>query len=497
MTLLKTPGIPSAGRHSGVLLAGQVILSFLSIIIGSIFILCTVETSSFSTIILFAFVTITGLILCKKAQTQLNDPALSILGYLWLLKLVLTFIILYAGWIPQLDPSSSSIWGYDPQRYYFQAQELVDNNWLADFVSLNYTGVLYYYGVIFYFFGHNPVVPALANAFLTLVATLYLVRVGYEIKQHRAPRDWTLALALLLPEILWFDVMTSRETLLAALLIFALLTVGRYLLRTTDISSGKILTIITLSVLAIAAIRTTMTFPVVIATVLMVLLIGTSRRLHVFRKYSLIFCIVATAIVSPYVPTLIGGYEVDSAKIFYSAISANDNIALAGDMSWNENSIGMLLMPDGVIQSICFLPPRMVLYLLTPLPKVSFTFSDLMLGRWLAWQGLLTMLSSLINIILIPYVLASLIYSVKNRKKDSGPLIFHISYVLVFMAVAGGNLIIQERYRVMATPLLWGCAWLGMQAAPKYYVRVAAFSWYALLAVGATFYFYYKAGMFA
>jgi len=458
--------------------------------------MATIDHDLFNTLLLLAFVAITGLLLCRNTQIRLNDPSLKILGYFWLIKLGITLFLLYAGWIPQLDSATSSMWGYDPQRFYVQAQELIYNNWSSAFVSLNYVGILYYYGAICYVLGNNPVIPALINAFVTLIATLYLVKVGYEIKGQRGPRDWTLAFALLLPELLWFDVMTSRETLLAALLLFAMLTTGRYLARTAPVSLPKVLIVGGLSALAIAAVRTSMLLPVSASIALMVLLVKPQRGSRFAQRTILAVLAVAILIVGPVIAGYMGGYDFDVGKTLQTATSAKENIALLNPaMEWSENSIGMLLMPEGLLQSILFLPPRMVLYLVAPLPNVFVHVRDLLAGSWGAWQKLLTMLSSVINVLAIPYALASFVQSIKTRKANAAPLVLHISYWVTFMAIAGGNLIIHERYRVMAALLLWGCAWLGARTCSQSLIIRTSLLWYGLLTLGALFCVVYKLGL--
>jgi hypothetical protein len=472
--------------------AGQVVLLLLLLAVGSALIIATIQQASFNSVLLLDVVSVGGLVLCRKTQVRLNDPALKILGYFWLIKLGLTLFLLYVGWIPQLDPASSTVWGYDPQRFYIQAQELIDNTWSPDFVSLNYVGILYFYGAIFYVLGHNPVIPALINAFVTLMASLYLVKVGYEIKGHREPRDWTLAFALLLPEVLWFDVMTSRETLVAALLLVAMLTTGRYLARTAPLSLSTVLIASGLSVLAIAAVRTSMILPVFASIALMILLVKPQRGSRVVQRAILALAAAVILIFGPAIAGFLGGTEFDVANVIHMTTSATENIPLSADVEWSENSIGMLLMPEGLFQSIMFLPPRMVLYLVAPLPNIWIPVSDLLAGSWFAWQRLFLLLSSVINVLAIPYALASLTQSIKRRKENAAPLVFHISYWVTFMAIAGGNLIIHERYRAMATPLLWGCAWLGARTCPKLLIVRTSMLWYGLLSVSALFYLGYK-----
>lgn len=478
-------------RKVGVFPEGQAALLFLLLGVGSTLILATIQQSALNSVFLLGFVSIGGLVLCRSTQDSLNDSSLEILGYFWLIKLGITLFLLYAGWIPQLDPNLSISWGYDPQRYYFQAQELIDNNWIPDFISLNYVGILYYYGAIYYVLGHNPVIPALCNAFITLIATLYMIKVGYEVKGQRSPRDWTLAFALLMPELLWFDVMTSRETLMASLLVFAMLTTGRFLAQTSKISLFKVLMVVSLSGLAIAAVRASMLLPVFASIILMVLLI-TSKRISRFVKTILVMAIATILIAGPVITEYVSGYHLEIGKLIQTAFSAEGNIALSPDSEWSERSIGMLLMPEGLLQSLLFLPPRMVLYLVSPLPNIWVTISDLLAGSWLAWQYLFTLLSSVINLLAIPYVLASLVQAIRTRRSNSASLVFHISYWVTFMAVAGGNLIIHERYRIMATLLLLGCAWLGVGTCSKKMIIRMSLLWYGLLTFGALFYFGYK-----
>jgi hypothetical protein len=476
--------------------AGQLLFLLGLVGFGVPWILATIEQAAFNACLLLVSVSIVGLFLCRNMQIKLNDPALKVLGYFWLVKLVLLLFLLYAGWMPQLDPASSS-WGYDPQRFYMQAKELIDNNWIPDFLSLNYTGILFYYGASYYLFGFNPVIPALINAFVTLIASLYLVRVGYEVKAHREANDWILACVLLLPELVWFDVMTSRETLMAGLLLFAMLTAGRYLARISLISLVKVFSIVSLSVLAIVAVRTSMLVPVFIAIGLMVIVIKHHNNAMNAQRAIIVISVVALLIIMPIVTKYIIGYDFNFQEALQTAFSAKDNVALGPDLilGWSENSIGMLLMPEGVLQSVLFLPARMILYLLAPLPKILVPINDLVAGSFLAWQNLMTLMSSLINIFTIPYALASLVHSIKIRKENAAPLVFHIPYWITFAAIAGGNLIVHERYRVMASLLLWGCAWLGWTTCPKNLINKMSFLWYGLLALSALFYLFFKFGL--
>jgi hypothetical protein len=486
--ILERPREP--GRRVAIPL-GQLVLLLMVLGFGLPLISVTVTDGALSAVALLCFVSIAGFLLCRNVRLRLRDPSLKVLGYLWLIKIAVTLFLLYAGWIPQLDPGSVA-WGYDPQRYYVQAQELIENGWSPEFVSINYAGILYYYALIFYAFGHNPVAPALVNAFLTLVATVYLIKVGYEVKRHREPWDWTLAFALLLPELLWFDVMTSRETFVAAFLLFATLTTGRYLARTANLSLTTVVLGTAFSALAVAAVRASMILPIFISVLLMVLFVRLRRGSRLLQRTMLAFTAGVALIIAPVIVTQVGGYQFDIFNAIQNVISAKGNIASSSAVEWQANSIGVLLLPNGFAQAILFLPARMMLYLVAPLPHVFVSLNSLAAGSWEAWQNLSVMLSSVTNVLVFPYAVASLFQSIGRRKENPAPLVLHIPYWATFAAIAGGNLIIQERYRIMATLLLWGCAWLGARTCTRRLIVGSSMVWYGLLTFGALFYLGYK-----
>lgn len=467
---------------------GQVILLLLLFGVGIALILSMVQQAVLSTLFLLGFVSVAGLVLCRNTQARLNDPALKVLGYFWLIKLGLTLFSLYVSWIPLLATGS----GYDPIKYYFQAQELIDNNWSADVISLNYVGILYYYGAMLYVLGHNPVIPALINTFVTLIATLYLIKVGYEIKGQKNTGDWTLAFALLLPEVVWYDVMTARETLMAALLLFEMLTIGRYFARAAPVTLPKVFIVMGLSSLAIATVRTSMLLPLFLAIVLMAFLIRPQHGPLVKQRIWIVIAGAVALVFGKLVNQYIGGNAVDIIHTLFAAISAKDNVALGGGMEYSKNSISLLLMPNGLLQAILYVPLRMVLYLIAPLPHIIRPIGELLSGDVGQWQTLFTILSSVVNLFAFPYALAGSIHALIRRKENAGLLVFHLSYWCTFLAIAGGNLIVQERYRVMASLLLWGCAWLGARTCTKHLIIRTSIFWYGLLTLSAFLYLAYK-----
>jgi len=243
--------------------------------------------------------------------------------------------------------------------------------------------------------------------------------------------------------------------------------------------------------LAIAALRTAMLLPVLAILALMILVVKQDHASPMLQRTILAAVAAGTLVAAPLIAVFLGSYEFNVGDTLQGVTSTSQDVAQAGE-GWSENSIGLLFLPQGPLQAILYLPPRMVLYLLAPLPNVLVPVTELLAGTWDAWQRLSTLLSSMVNVLALPYVLASLVRSLRMRKQDVAPLVLHISYWVTFAAVAGGNVTIHERYRVMATLLFWGCAWLGARTCSRNEIRTAAISWYGALALGALLYLAYK-----
>lgn len=465
---------------------GQIVCLLVLLACGGLLILSQGEQTSMGAVVLLAVVATVGLEICKRVRGQLNDTRLGALGYLWVAKLGLTLVLLYAGWVPQLDPATSPVWGYDPQRYFAYAQEIVDNDWASDTIGLNYFGIVYYYAAMVFVFGHDPVVPALINAFVTLLAACYLIVTGYEVNPNRdSPHRWTLCLVLLLPDMLWFDVMTSRESLSAALLLLALLTAGRYFGQTSRVSLLQFLPFTIIAIIAMGAVRTSLLLPTFLTMASMVFLIQPRGQEHSVR--SILFA-AFTIVLLPMVLALLSAFDFDLDDAVRNIILPSENIALSDDVEWTTDSIGRMLIPDGAFQAVLFTPPRLLLYLVAPLPNLNISLDNLLGGSWEAWQYLCLLLTAIANVLMMPYALSSLRVSIRTRMENSAPLILHLSYWITLIALAGGNLVIHERYRVMTSMMLFAIAWLGYTAGNRRALVRASLLWYGLLALAAALY---------
>lgn len=468
----------------------EVLLLTLTIGISLLVIVASNVDHLLNTMILLLLTLFGGLRFAKKTANYLGDPNLRILGPLWIFKVLATIVLLYWGWMPQLDPDASASWGYDPQRFYKYSWELVANDWAPNF-GLNYLGITYYYGAIFAVLGWNPIIPALINSFVTYVSILFIIRSLYAFTPECTAKDWRLAYLILIPEVLWYDVMTSRETLTAALILMASLLAGRFIVGLKNSSTIRSVILFALFSLAIIAIRPSMIVALAGSVLLMLFLLQAKKSTKFLTGTLLLFIVIPLIGVGPKLQELAGGYGFSFISMFQSMLSDQDNITITMD-GWSENSIGMLLMPNNFFEALFYLPIRMILYLASPLPNVSVSIPELISGSWSAWQRLMTMPTSFLMLFLFPYVLAGTSLSWVVRKRLPGLLIVPIAFWVNFAAVAGGNLIIHERYRLMSTLLLFACAWIGYTRSSKTSVNRWAIFWFSLLGFAALFYLCYK-----
>lgn len=482
-------GFSAVDRSSA---TGQFVVLAAVILLGLILIPRSADEAVPMTIVVFTFIATAGLFACMATVRSLPDARLDFLGYLWLGKLAGTLFLLWFSWIPGLLDTGSASWGYDAQRFYFESRQLVEDQWNSDFVSLNYVGILYYFGALFHLFGFNPVLPALLNSVVTLLCALFLVRACYATVPDIGPRHWLIALCLIHPEVFWFDIQTSRETLIGACTTVCLVAAGRYIARPEKTGLLATLLLCATTLLVISAVRTSIVLPIVVAmTCFLLMSRGTSRSL--LQRLLIGGLGLSAVAVAPVISGYLGSFGfVDVNETLRSVVEASENATLNDETQWSDSSVGARLAPDGPLQAAMFLLPRLIIYLIAPLPDVFLSFTVLAAGWWSEWQRLFTIGGAVLNVLLVPYAAAGLLRALLARPVNSMALVFPVSYWVLMLAVAGGNIVIHERYRVLAVPLLCASAWIGATTCTKAQIRRAVLVWYTLIAMGASFYLIVK-----
>lgn len=411
------------------------------------------------------------------------------IAFIYTAKLLIVLVLAVTAWEAQLDPSRPGFGG-DPQRFYYQAWDLARAGFpldLAAALNINYTGVLFYLGAVFLLFGHNVVAPALINAFLTLGASLLLVRVASRI-DRADPSIWVVGLAMILPEVLWFDTVTGRDSLAMALFTLTAIKLGEYVFlqlptRKND-DRGRLWLILSGAVL-LGLVRVPMVVPLALLAGAGFMYGPRSTRTKL-TSVVLAVSLAGGLVGVGYLSQMIGGYELDLAFLLRRGIAPPGGVERA---VWSKNSVGQMLVPGNALELVLFLPLRFVAYLLAPLPQWTVDLSALMASPPSGWRELLLMASSIINGVLFPLLVASLIQTVRTRDRRS--IILHAPYWLTMAVVAGGTLVLQVRYRIMTTLFLWGCAWLGRKADKRLILQCYTL-WFLVLTAGVSVYYAVK-----
>ncbi len=364
----------------------------------------------------------------------------------------LTLSILFAGWLPHLDQNDPA-YGYDPQRFHFEAWELARSGFdpsTIQLLSLNYGGILYYYGGAFTVFGWSAVVPALLNCITTLLALTVVVWGVQQVRGGRIGAGAAIGLVFLVPDLLWFDVVASRESLLSGLVAVIVLCV---VLQVRGLV-GKGALAAAVCALGVAALRPPVLLPLAATAVAAGVLLR--RRDSAGMRGKAVGIVVVVGAVgavaaATLISTLLGGYDLNLLKDV-SAIASATSEASQG-FEWASTSVAARLIPSSSWQVIPFALLRLVLFYVAPWPAPVITMAGIADGRWPDWQSVFLALSSPIYWVAAPLLVSAFVRALRNRT-DRTELVLHLATIAVLLTVAGGNVIVQERYRVMALGLM-------------------------------------------
>ena len=444
-----------------------------------------------ATIILLMAVGSIGIWQIRKLTAVCNDANLSALEYFWLIKLLLSMILVAVVWAPEIYSAGDLILTYDPIRYFYQSLALVKNGWQFH-GGINSTGILYYYGVIFFILGHNPFISALVNILVTLLVITVTIYWMYGFVQKSLGKKYKLIYLILIPDFLWFDCLTSRESIAAWLILLIVISTGELFYR--NHSPVKKIILLILCILAMGLlflVRSTMLLPIALLLIITILFLPLPKRLSLFTKAFIILAILVTLGLRPMMLAKTGSLTLGWLGTLNTLTHVDRNVP-ASTAAWGDRSIGKLLTPTSIEKAALFLPVRMFVYLVAPLPNIPISDQMLKMNNYGLWQNGLSVLTGLLCIILFPLSLVSFIYSLKSRYENPLQLHIHIAFWLVWATIAGGNLIIQERYRVMMLPLFFITVWLGYICCDKKTISTAYKIWIALLLIGLLFLYLYR-----
>lgn len=356
----------------------------------------------------------------------------------FLLGFAFSLFVLHFLWTPGLSDTNPQ-WGFDPQRYYKYASVMLKGDFVAD--GLNYWGVVLFYYFSFFLFGLNPLIPLYINVLLVLYATTLMANFlngieGVNVKYK------TSAYLLLIPEVICYNVMSSREILVMTFGTIAILNAYKILQG----DKSKLLSLFTvLSLLIMIAIRP----PYGICALLLIgvyYLFGIRKRKK--RNKFPIIAFALIGVVGLSVVNMAGslGDNEDIGTSLSETIGnrvGGTNVA-GDDLTYQANSISARLIPHNPVEFVIFGVIRTFAYLVLPPanffnPIAAFdVFTDY--GGFTEWTTLFMML-------LIPTV-----YKITRRyygKREEINLLI-IAFLAFFFLVGMFNVnLIQMRYRLV------------------------------------------------
>lgn len=345
----------------------------------------------------------------------------------FLISYILSLICLYTCWTPFLD-SDSEGWGFDPQRYYYYASNIITDNNIE--FGLNYVGVVYFYSFIMSIFGINPLIPLFFNVIFVLYTCIVITKFFINIQNIDIKYfSWLL----LVPEIIVFNVMSSRE-----ILVMCSLTIFVIKVFSLKDKKYKDFLITFLSLFFAGFIRPPMAMMGILSVFLWHFMTSKLKN-----NIVLIFVAVCSFLIIFYTGDLLGSLS-DNASLIEAAsqkIQGDNEIGEA--FSYTDNSFTKKLIPHNLVEFFVFGFIRSICYLL-PDPSFFqvidsfFNISNYVI--YVNWNTVCMFFSITI--------LWGLFLRRGSLDKRIQYLLFNLLFCLFFIGTLNTNLI-HQRYRIV------------------------------------------------
>lgn len=367
----------------------------------------------------------------------------------FLLSYSLTLFFLWWSWTPFILPSSPG-WGFDPQRYYLYAYETVVYG--SSSFGLNYDGIVSLYVFIFHFFGVDPLVPVFINTAISIVSCSLLARV---LGEYMPDKTYRFAWLLFIPEIIYYNMMPSRETICGFCVALALY---EFIMLTRSKSVSNVLLFI-FAVGLCAFIRPP--FAGALIASVGVYLLFFSRSISMIQKFFLLVGIVALLSFSlSLYQDLQLGEKVEQAL--------EGNVNASEDFNYAENSIALKLIPNNPVQFFVYGIVRSFLYLI-PSPNFFSAFSAK--SEHAFWQYVSRELTTIFMFLTFSSLIGFL-RIVKNRLKADSILLCALGLICFFFIIGMFNTnMVHHRYRIVYDYLYFGLFILALNILPRWKLR--------------------------
>jgi hypothetical protein len=203
-----------------------------------------------------------------------------------------------------------------------------------------------------------------------------------------------------------------------------------------------ILTVFIFAMGLLFLIRSTMLLPIALLITITIFFIPLPNALSSFTKAIVILAILVCLALRPMMLAQTGSLTLGWVDTLNTLTHVDRNVP-ASTAAWGDRSIGKLLTPTSIEKAIFFLPIRMFVYLVAPLPNIPISDQMLKTNNYGLWQNGLSVITGLLCIMLFPLSLVNFIYSLKTRYENPLQLHIQLAFWLVWAAIAGGNRLVR------------------------------------------------------
>jgi hypothetical protein len=381
----------------------------------------------------------------ERAYQRARFAQVRALFPLFLIKLLVTMLLLDAFWMPVFRDEPNALTGEDASRFHYISADLAGQDFDFSVIQdLNYTGAPFYYGVLYRLIGINQLFPAMLNALGSLLVGLIFLLIAVDLRLgHQA---WLLGLYMLLPDVIYSDVLTSKESPAVLFFVIAYASVYAWHMR----RSVLCLLAAVLAWIALAWIRppAALVFLGVVFVVL-ILDVGPARRWWMGIVGVVIVASGLSAVLL--IERVTDARGTDALSLTWSMLTAGGDLGKFQALEWADRSLGRQLLPETAWQAVVYTPIRAALYWISPLAAFD-----------LAWSIVLRGMTAALVLVNLPAIVAALFDT--RIRRSSAFLWLGLPFFLVTLMTAGGTWVIYDRYRVAALPFLPPLLMLGYRS---------------------------------
>lgn len=344
------------------------------------------------------------------------------------------------NWTPYLHVGSGH-WGFDAQRYYYYAIRTTMNE---NFVyNLNYRGIVDIYKFIMNVLGFDPLIPFFVNSLVFLFAVILLAKHISNRILHTNKFIHYFLMLIMIPELAYYNIMTSRELFCASFVIISIVYVDRFATekKRWDLWKGI------LAFLFLTIIRPPFAFAVALAIGIW-LMYNNKGKLSKYRT-ALMIGFLGIMLVGLFVSRSLGSVTDEGDLFDRASNSISGNVTETSiEGAYSESSISRLLIPHNTIEAIIFGFIRSFAYVV-PEPRAVYAPWNVII-RIFNFKALGSGMPNLTAFIML-FFLRPVYREIRSLKKHSSSEAIYIYAFIVFFFVIGIFMaqFIHVRYRVV------------------------------------------------